>query len=51
MASYNKRPEMALKEGTSYGATIEMEDGGKIELELWPEPRARARELVRLSRP
>ena len=37
MASYSKRPEMALKEGASYSATIEMEDGGKIELELWPD--------------
>ena len=37
MARYNQRPEMALEEGVSYGATIEMENGGKIELELWPD--------------
>ena len=37
MAQYNKRPEMALTEGASYSATIEMEDGGTIELELWPD--------------
>ena len=34
---YSKRPEMALTEGASYSATIEMADGGTIELELWPE--------------
>jgi cyclophilin family peptidyl-prolyl cis-trans isomerase len=37
MAKYSKRPEMALKEGVAYSATIEMDDGGKIELELWPD--------------
>ncbi|MDE2988156.1 MAG: peptidylprolyl isomerase [Chloroflexota bacterium] len=37
MASYSSRPAMALKEGVSYSATIEMEDGGRIELELWPD--------------
>ena len=34
---YSKRPEMALTVGASYSATIEMEDGGTIAIELWPE--------------
>lgn len=34
---YRQRPAMALKEGATYSATIEMEEGGTIELELWPE--------------
>ncbi len=37
MAQYNQRPQMALKEGTKYNATIEMDDGGKIEIELLPD--------------
>ena len=35
--SYSKRPEMALDDGVAYSATIEMEDGGTIEIELWPD--------------
>ena len=34
---YSKRPEMALTAGASYSATIEMAEGGTIEIELWPE--------------
>ena len=34
---YRQRPAMALVEGASYSATIEMADGGTIELELYPE--------------
>ncbi len=37
MATYNQRPEMALRDGASYRATIEMEDGGTIEIDLLPD--------------
>ena len=37
MATYNQRPEMALRDGVSYRATIEMEDGGTIEIDLLPD--------------
>ncbi len=37
MTTYSKRPKMALKDGVSYGATIEMEDSETIEIDLLPD--------------
>ncbi len=34
---YDKRPEMALESGKSYSATIELEKGGSIVVDLFPE--------------
>ena len=35
MAKYNQRPEMALQDGVNYAATIELESGGRIDIELY----------------
>lgn len=37
MARYSKRPDMALKDDVTYHATIEMDDGGVIEVELFAD--------------
>lgn len=34
---YDKRPEMSLEPGRSYSATIEMEEGGAIVVDLFPD--------------